>query len=274
MVVPLFHQARHDAATIDAARLHGKRLGSLAGVPFTVKESFDVAGTATTMGLSTHRQRRATSDAYHVTRLREAGAILLGKTNTSQLLMGNESDNPVYGRTNNPWNPDRAPGGSSGGEAALIATGGSALGLGSDIGGSVRLPAHACGIQSIKPTSQRLTMVGHAPLYPGQEAIPAQPGPLARTVADLEMAIRFLSSPQQTMADVTIPPVPPLGVEGVPIKNMRIAVYTDNGIISAAPALRRAVREAAAALASCGAEVEEWSPPEAHLKPGSRTWEY
>src|SRR6185369_15083434 len=136
--------------------------------------------TPTTMGLTHLTGHRAAADAVVVERLRNAGAILLGKTNASQLLMFNETDNPVYGRTNNPWNLNRAPGGSSGGEAAILAANGSGLGIGSDIGGSVRLPAHACGIHSLRPTSRRLSLRGHAPLYPGMEALVAQPGPLAR----------------------------------------------------------------------------------------------
>jgi len=250
MVVPLFAQARADAAAVDAMRRRGENPGLLAGLPFTAKESFDVAGTPSTVGLTALAQHRAAADAPYVARLRQAGAILLGKTNVSQLLMGNESDNPLYGRTNNPWNPARSPWGSSGGEAALIAAGGSALGLGSDIGGSVRLPAHACGIHAIKPTSRRLTMEGHVPLYPGQEAIVAQPGPMARTVADLELAMSFLMAPQDRITT------------RVPIAGMRIAMYTDNGVFAVAPALRRAVAEAAAALESRGAYVEEWQPPD------------
>ena len=245
MVVPLFERARADADSVDRARACGEQLGPLAGLPFTVKESFDVAGTPTTMGLTSFANRRATADAPYVARLREAGAILLGKTNVSQLLMGNESDNPLYGRTRNPWNPDRSPGGSSGGEAALIAAGGSPLGLGSDIGGSVRLPAHACGIHAIKPTSGRLTMYGHALLFPGQEAIQAQPGLLARRVDDLDLALRLLSPLQQTASGV-----------------LRIGFFTGNGIVAPAPSLRRAVTEAAAALEKYGAQVEEWKPPD------------
>jgi fatty acid amide hydrolase len=180
VVVPLFDQARADAAAVDATRQRGETPGAMAGLPFAVKESFEVAGTPATLGLKARANSVAVNDFWHVARLRQAGAILLGKTNVSQLLMGNESANPVYGRTRNPWNLERSPGGSSGGEAAIVAAGGSALGLGTDIGGSLRLPAHACGIHSLKPTSRRLTMVGPESLFSGQEAIIAQPGPLTR----------------------------------------------------------------------------------------------
>jgi fatty acid amide hydrolase len=262
MVVPLFDQARKDASAVDEKRRRGEPLGRLAGLPFTVKESFDVAGTPTTLGLPKYARHRAMHDAYPVSRLRQAGAILLGKTNVSQLLLANESANPVYGRTRNPWDTERSPGGSSGGEAALIAAGGSPLGLGSDIGGSVRLPAHSCGVHAIKPTSQRLAAVGHAALYPGQEAILAQPGLIARHVTDLELALQSLSTPEQTGADATVPPLGPPRQSERDVRNLRIAMYTSNAVMETAPAVRRAVREAAAALAARGAQVEEWNPPE------------
>ena len=162
----------------------------------------------------------------------------------------------------NPWNPERSPGGSSGGEAAIIAALGSCLGLGSDIGGSVRMPAHACGISSLKPTSSRLSMVGHVPLLPGQEAILAQPGPMARTVADLNLAMKILAAPGQETLDPSIPPVPWREPSDVKLENLRIAFFTDNGIITPSPAVRRAVREAALSLEKRGAIVEQWTPPD------------
>ena len=130
------------------------------GLPVTVTECFDVVGTPSTAGLTSRSGHRATADAPLVARLRAAGAIILGKTNVSQLLMYVESDNPVYGRTNNPSDLERSSGGSSSGEAAVIAAGGSLLGLGTDIGGSVRVPAHSCRIHSLKPTPGRLSVAG------------------------------------------------------------------------------------------------------------------
>ena len=180
VVVKRYDAARAEAAEIDRSRAQGKALGPLGGVPMTVKESFDVAGAATTAGLTARAGHRAAADAEMVARLRGAGAILLGKTNVPQLLMANETDNPLYGRTNNPWSLERAPGGSSGGEAAIVAAGGSALGLGTDFGGSVRLPASSCGVHALKPTTGRLTLAGHVALRRGQEAIVSQPGPIAR----------------------------------------------------------------------------------------------
>jgi fatty acid amide hydrolase len=261
VVVPLFAQARDAAMAADAARACGETLGALHGVPITIKESFDVAGVATTMGLSARLNQKATTDAPLVARLRNAGAIILGKTNVPQLLMMNESDNPVYGRTNNPANLERSCGGSSGGEAAIIAAGGSPLGLGSDIGGSVRLPAHACGIQSLKPTSGRLTMHGHAEIFAGQEAILAQPGPMARKVEDLSLAMMILAAPGQEAFDSTIAPVAWREPAPTLPAGLRVAMFTDNGFFTASPALRRAVLETAARLRERGVVVEEWTPP-------------
>jgi fatty acid amide hydrolase len=262
VIIHLFEQARAQAKAADEARSRGETLGLLHGVPITIKESFDVAGTVSNMGISALSQT-AKQDAPLVKRLQQAGAIILGKTNVAQLLASNESDNPVYGRTVNPWNPERSPGGSSGGEAAIIAALGSCLDLGSDIGGSVRMPAHACGISSLKPTSSRLSMVvGHVPLLPGQEAILAQPGPMARTVADLNLVMKVLAAPGQEAFDPNIPPVHWREPSDVKLENLRIAFFTDNGIITPSPAVRRAVREAALSLLKRGAIVEEWTPPD------------
>lgn len=262
VVVPLFEQALEEAERVDAARASGEALGPLHGVPITIKESFDVAGAPTTMGLSARSKARASKDAVVVARLRAAGAIILGKTNVPQMLMYNETDNPVHGRTNNPWNAERAPGGSSGGCGAIVAARGAPLSLGSDIGGSVRLPANACGISSFKPTSGRLTMLGHAQIFAGQETILAQPGPLARSVEDLSLALRLLAAPGQEELDPSIPPVPLREPQRRLPKGLRVAVFTENGFFKPAPALRRAVREAAAALQERGAVVEEWEPPD------------
>jgi fatty acid amide hydrolase len=183
---------------------------------------------------------------------------VLGKTNVSQLLLGGPCTNPVYGQTNNPWRPERSPGASSGGEAAVIAVGGSALGLGSDIGGSVRLPADACGVYGFKPTSGRLTMRGHATPCPGQEAIACQPGPLARSVADLALALRLLTG---ATVDASTAPTAWPDPERVSLTQLRVGFYTHNGLVTASPAIRRAVLQAAAALQQQGVTVEEWRPP-------------
>lgn len=263
VVFPMFDQARQEAKAADAAQHRGEMLGPLHGVPITIKEALLVKGTPTTFGLPNQHMHRAEKDGPLVSRLRQAGAIILGKTNVSQLTIYIESDNPLYGRTNNPWDLKRSPGGSSGGEAAIIAAGGSALGLGADFGGSIREPAHFCGIHGFKPTSGRLTMqdTRYDLFAVGQEGILAQCGPMARTVADLALAMNVLAAPGLDGIDAAIPPVIWRDPANVTVKGLRVAFYTDDGYFPAAPALRRAVQEAAEALRSRGAQVEEWSPP-------------
>lgn len=264
VVIPLFEQARGEAEVADAAHKRGDSLGPLHGVPITIKEQFKVKGTATTFGLLNQKDHRATEDGPLVNRLRAAGAIILGKTNVSQLLVFIEADNPVYGRTNNPWNLERTCGGSSGGEAAIIAAGGSPLGLGGDLGGSIRQPAHFCGIHGLKPTSWRLTNFDTRPdvLAGGQEVIVPQPGPMARSVADLELAMKVLAAPGGELIDPSIPPVPWHDPADVSVSALRIAVYTDDGYFQASPAIRRVVEEAAQVLSNMGAQIEYWTPPE------------
>src|SRR5216683_5227311 len=231
VVVPLFDDARAQAQQAD--RTPAGARGPLHGVPITVKECFNVAGTPSTAGLTARSGHRAVTDAPLVARFRQAGAIIVGKTNVSQLLMYVESDNPVYGRTNNPWDMERSPGGSSGGEGAIVAAHGSALGLGTDIGGSVRVPAHCCGIHSLKPTPGRLTVSGTVDIVgpAARAAIPDSGGLLARSVADLGLALGVLSPPADGACS---------------LGDIRVGFYDDDGYFPASPAIRRAVREAAA----------------------------
>jgi fatty acid amide hydrolase len=151
VVVKRYDAARAEAHQADERRARGEPSLPLQGVPITIKEALDLEGTPSTFGSPSRANVLATQDDTYVARLRQAGAIILGKTNVAQILFYYESDNPLYGRTNNPWNLERTPGGSSGGEAAIIASGGAPLGLGTDIGGSLRVPATLCGIASIKP---------------------------------------------------------------------------------------------------------------------------
>jgi fatty acid amide hydrolase len=275
VIFPTFDDARRTADELDARRQKGEPLGALHGVPITIKESFDVAGTPTTNGLTNRRDHIAGEDAPIVSRLRQAGAVILGKTNLPQLCMMTETDNPVYGRTNNPWNLERAPGGSSGGCAAAVATGGAVFSLGSDIGGSVRIPAHHCGVHALKPTNDRFTMRGHAIVTIGQRAIVAQPGILARHVRDIELAMRVLcddaGAPNLSPAANGSPlvPAPPAfrpslhDPDSPPdLRGLRLAVCTDDKFFTASPAIRRATREAALAAREAGAEIEDWTPPD------------
>src|SRR5438477_632748 len=170
---------------------------ALYGVPVTVKECFDVLGTASTAGLVGWASKLQTDDAELVRRLRGAGAIVTAKTNVSQRLLYAESDNPLYGRTNNPWDLARTPGGSSGGEAALVAAFGSPLGLGTDFGGSIRVPAHFSGVCGLRATPGRLSMAGTADqvLFGNVPTLPDSAGPIARTVADVKLAMDGLGTP-------------------------------------------------------------------------------
>jgi fatty acid amide hydrolase len=264
VIFPLFDEARVAAAAADEAQAHGEPLGPLHGVPITIKDQFLVKGTPTTWGLKHRRDHRAAADGPLVARLRAAGAVIMGKTNIPQLLFYAEASNDLYGQSNNPWNLDRVPGGSSGGEGAIIAAGGSPFGMGADIGGSLRVPAHFCGITTIKPTTLRLTgMDNPAELGNGMEAIVAQSGPMARTVADCALGMQIFAAPGQELIDPLIPPVPWQGPEGSDIRGMRVAMYTDDGFFPASPGVRRAVHVAAEALRAAGVTVEEWTPPNA-----------
>jgi fatty acid amide hydrolase len=246
VVVRRFDEAMAEARRADERRARGEPIGALHGVPMTIKECFDLAGTPSTFGLTTRTHDRATSDDPYVARMRAAGAIVIAKTNLSQLMIFIEADNPVYGRTNNPWNIARTCGGSSGGEGAIIAAGGSPLGLGTDIGGSLRNPANYNGIVSMKPTPGRLDDVTRLPIFAGQDAIVSQAGPLARTVADVELAYAIASA---------------TATQRVDLHGLRIGYYEHAGSFAASPALARATREAAALLADMGANVVRFEPP-------------
>ena len=263
LVLPRFEEARREARAADEALARRGPIGVLHGVPVTIKEEFRVAGMATTLGLPSRTGDRAVDEGPLVRRLRDAGAIILGKTNLSQLLIFNEADNPVYRRSSNPWNLDRTPGGSSGGEAAIMAARGSPLGLGGDLGGSLRVPAHFCGIHTLKPTSRRLTKLdGVSGLASAQEGVVPQPGPLARHVADLALAMKVLAAPGLERVDASVPPVPWPADEVAP-SGLRVGYFVDDGHFPASPAIRRLVEEAATALGAAGAPVRPWKPPSA-----------
>lgn len=249
LVLKRYDEARQEARALDARRARGEALGPLAGVAVTVKECLDVAGTPSTFGLPSRTGLRASVDDIHVSRLRLSGAIVVGKTNLAQMLAYIESDNPVYGRTRNPWNPDRSCGGSSGGEGALIGAGASLLGLGTDIGGSARYPAAFCAAASLKPTAGRCPDPGRYSFDAGQQAITSQVGVLAHHVDDVALGLECINGG------------PPLGrAAEVNLRELRVGYYEQDGIFSSSPAVRRAVREAAEALAQSGARVTPWQP--------------
>ncbi|MFC5448646.1 amidase [Paenibacillus aestuarii] len=260
IAIPLFEEARRAAkeADLQAAQASAE-LGPLHGVPVTIKESLDVAGTPSTWGLPHRQGKLSQADDPSVARLKQAGAIIIGKSNIMQLLMGCESVNPVYGRVRNPWRPEeRSSGGSSGGEAAIVAAGGSPLGLGTDVGGSIRTPAHFCGIHGLKPTPGRVPSgkpQGIVHLVP-EAAMMASTGPMARRVEDLMLAMEILSTPESLKQA-------PIRLSGSSsIQGLRIGFYTTDGIAAPSAAIQRAVREASEALAQCGAIVKPFVLPE------------
>ena len=246
-------RAMDEARAADSRQAAGDPLGALHGVPVTIKDSIETAGirsTGGTMGLAHHVPER---DAPVVARLREAGAIVLGKTNTPELTLGGETDNLIFGRTRNPYRPDRTPGGSSGGAAAIIAAGGAALDLGSDVGGSIREPAHYCGIAGIKPTTGRLPGTGHIPASYGALDTFGQIGPMARRVEDLELALGIVAGID--WQDPGVVPMPLGTSASVALGRLRVATYTDNGLMVPAAEIAGAVDDACAALAAGGVEV-------------------
>lgn len=260
VVVRRFEEAYAEAVEADAARAAGRPLGPLHGVPITIKEQFLLVGTATTFGFKWRKNHRADHTGPLVTALRDAGAIVLGKTNLSQNMAYIEADNPLYGLTRNPWDLTRTPGGSSGGEAAIIAAGGSSLGLGSDLGGSIRIPAHFSGITGLKPTNGRLTMADVPDDVTNPPGRMFQPGPLARNVADLHLAMSVLA-PASVGAVDTSPDALPYPIELPNVHGLRVAIQLDDLFIRSAPAVRRALREAASDLVAAGATIVEFDPP-------------
>jgi len=256
----LRESALREAAAVDRRRAAGDPLRPLEGVPFSVKDSIEVEGTVCSAGtIGLQHAPRSTRDATLVARLRDAGAIPIARTNLPDLLFAFESDNLIFGRTNNPHDHSRTSGGSSGGEAALIAACGSPFGLGSDAAGSVRLPAHYCGISSLKPTSGRLARTGHIPPAGGWLEMVWQIGPMARRVEDLWTMMPILLGLDGN--DRSVLPMPYGDPAQVPLRDMRIAFFTDNGIEPADADTRAVVETAAKALASEVLSVEEARPP-------------
>jgi amidase len=248
-----------EARAADDALARGEIKGPLHGVPVTFKDAIETAGIISTGGTLGRRSFVPEQDALIVKRLRTAGAIVLGKTNCPEFGWAWESDNLIYGRTNNPYDLSLSPGGSSGGESALISAGGSPLGFGSDAGGSVRFPANCCGLASIKPTSGRIPRTGHFPGPGGMLDALWQIGPLARSVKDLEVALKIVSGVDGH--DPAIVPAPLGESAKVDVSKLRVAFHTNNQIATPEPEVTEAVRKAASALSNAGAMMEEALPP-------------
>jgi Asp-tRNA(Asn)/Glu-tRNA(Gln) amidotransferase A subunit family amidase len=251
-------RARRDSSTLEAEAQRGDLRGPLHGVPISIKSSIDVAGLCCESGTRLRTGNIAVNDAVLVTRLRKAGAIVLGVTNTPELLMAWETDNLLYGRTNSPWDLARSPGGSSGGEAAAIASGCSAGGVGSDGGGSIRVPAHFSGICGLKPTPGRIPSTGHFPASAGPFALLGVVGPMARTVADLQLLFEVMSGPDD--GDPSSAPVPLRKMEAAELRKIRVAYFEDDGRTPVTPETRAAVRTATEALSRAGFEVARFRP--------------
>jgi Asp-tRNA(Asn)/Glu-tRNA(Gln) amidotransferase A subunit family amidase len=245
-----------------------KLRGPLAGLPLSVKSTIPIAGFRCEIGSALLRGEVAANDAEAVSRLRAAGATLLGTTNCPEFLMAYETDNLLYGRTSNPWSLDHSAGGSSGGEAAAIAAGMSAGGLGSDSGGSVREPAHFCGICALKPTPGRVPGRGHTPPCAGPFSILGAVGPLARTIADLTLLFEHLCS--QDVVDPISPPVPFRQVTIDEARQFAVGWFEDDGLIPVTAETRAAVRAAARALEQQGFRVELFRP--AALEEARQLW--
>ena len=250
-------EARAAEATL-AANSSRDSLGFLFGVPLSVKSSVDVAGWRCECGSALRKDYIATQDAPLVARLRAAGAILLGNTNVPEFLMAYETDNSLYGRTNSPWDLERTPGGSSGGEAAAIASGCSAGGVGSDGGGSIRIPAHFVGICGLKPTPGRVPSTSHYPVSAGPFAQLGVVGPMARTVADVARLFEVMAGHDRQ--DPASAPVPLRKWKDDEIRKLRIAYFEDDGVTPVTPETAAAVKAAAEALRQQGFQVETWRP--------------
>lgn len=260
VTVTLGDEARAAAAEVDRAVAAGDNLGPLAGVPFTVKENIDVAGSATTWGVAALAGQIASTDAPMVARLREAGAIPLARTNLPDFAFRWHTESGRAGHTRNPWDPARTPGGSSGGEAVALATGMTPLGLGNDLGGSLRIPAQMCGIASIKPSRGRVAegAVTEPAVQPLSIQATMVAGPMARRVADLRLALGILSDP-----DSRDPRWVPAPLQGPPVgAPIRVAVVRDPLGAGIDPHVQAGIDRAAGWLADAGYELVHAEPPQ------------
>ncbi len=246
--------ARRQARAAESSLVRGVPLGPLHGVPVTLKSCIDVAGWPCPAGSLLRKEYVPSHDAPLVSRLKAAGAILLGNTNTPEFLMAYETDNRLTGKTSNPWNLAHSAGGSSGGEAAAIAAGCSMGGVGSDGGGSIRVPAHFCGICGLKPTPGRIPATGHFPPGAGAFAWIGVVGPMARTIADVRTLFEVMAGPDA--GDALSAPVPLLTHRRDELNTLRVGILESSALGSTTPESRAAVERAAKWLADLGFTVE------------------
>ncbi len=259
VVYPCFERALQEARMADEALAKGKVFGPLHGVPCTIKDSHETLGVRSTGGTLGRREFIPSRDATYVARCRQAGAIVLGKTNTPELTLSGQTTNLIYGKTHNPYKLGYQPGGSTGGGAAIIAAGGSPFDLGTDFGGSIRGPAHFCGIAGIKPQYGRVPRTGHIVDYGGYFDPFQVVGPMARWVEDLELIMPVISGPDYI--DAAIAPMPWADVKAVDLKKLKVAYYIENGSErKCTPETVTAINTVVGLFRQLGATVEENCP--------------
>lgn len=258
-IVTLSPDALDQAKRAEALVMSNGARGVLHGVPLTIKDTIATSGLRTTSGSLIRKDYVPTTDATAVARVKAAGAIILGKTNTPEMAIPYETNNPVFGRTNNPYDRQLTPGGSSGGEAAAIAAGLSPGGIGSDLSGSIRVPAHFCGIVGLKPTSGRIPMTGHTPAAEGPLAHGACIGPMARLVDDVSLLFQVLAESEGE-----------LSIAGDQIKGLQVGWYDFDGVSPVSRATKQVLQAAVDALTQAGLDCREERPKP--VESGSRLW--
>lgn len=269
----LFEDALAQAKTLDAAKkATGELVGPLHGIPMTLKDQFDVAGYDSTIGYVSYANKPATQDAVIVEHLKTLGAVVLAKTNLPQSIMWCETDNPLWGLTTHPVNPALTPGGSTGGEGALLSLHGSLVGWGTDIGGSVRIPSHMHGLYGLKPSFGRLPYRGVTVSTDGEEHVPSVIGPLARSMNTLSQVTKLALTDDHRKhpwrQDARVHPIPwRVDVyESARSRPLTIGLLLDDGVVRIHPPVERVVREVAAKLVAAGHEVVPWAHDGLHEK--------
>jgi amidase len=266
-------RALQRAEEADAALVRGEVWGPLHGVPVTIKDAFETAGLRTTSSFPPLANYVPQQDATIVARLRAAGAIILGKTNMPILTVDIQSNSPLFGRANNPWNLGRTTGESTGGGAAAVAAGLSPLELGSDGGGSIRIPSHFCGVFGLKPTEHLVPGTGHIPDLPGAPKSLRHIcsfGPLARCVQDLRLCLSLIAGPDGR--DLDVPPIPLESTPARPLRELHFAWTDDFGGVPVTMETRTALEKLAGALAGLGCRVERANPPGFDFKLAGQTY--
>ena len=259
VVFPVFERALAEAKFADEATAQGRSFGPLHGVPCTIKDSHEVQGVVSTGGTLGRKGYIPSRDATYVARVRAAGAIVLGKSNTPELTLSGQTTNLIYGKTHNPYKLGYQPGGSTGGGAAIIAAGGAPFDIGTDFGGSIRGPSHFCGIAGIKPTTGRVPRTGHIVDFGGYFDSFQVIGPMARWVEDLELIMPLISGPD--FIDAAIAPAPWLEPRDIDLKKIKVVYYLNNGSEKPlTPETETAVKATVKRFADLGVTVVEECP--------------